>query len=103
MAAELAQVEAIAANPEPPTFANTIEALERTGDAKNRVDTLMGIWSGTLSTPEVRAVDKEIAPKDAAHGDAILQNAALFKRIEAVYDTRTTSGLTPEQQRLTWV
>ncbi|MDO8910799.1 MAG: M3 family metallopeptidase [Phenylobacterium sp.] len=103
MAAELAQVEAIAANPEPPTFANTIEALERTGDAKNRVDTLMGIWSGTLSTPEMRAVDKEIAPKDAAHGDAILQNAALFKRIEAVYDTRTTSGLTPEQQRLTWV
>ncbi|WP_310539559.1 M3 family metallopeptidase [Phenylobacterium sp.] len=103
MAAELAQVEAIAANPEPPTFANTIEALERTGDAKNRVDTLMGIWSGTLSTPEMRAVDKEMAPKDAAHADAILQNAALFKRIEAVYDTRKTSDLTPEQQRLTWV
>ncbi|MBP9756094.1 MAG: M3 family peptidase, partial [Phenylobacterium sp.] len=103
MAAELAEVEAIAANPEPPTFANTIEALERTGDAKDRIDTLSGIWSGTLSTPEMRAVEKEMAPKDAAHDDAILQNTALFKRIETVYEARTTSGLTPEQQRLTWV
>lgn len=103
MAAELAEVAAIAANPEPASFANTIEALERTGDAKSRVDTLTGIWSGTLSTPEMRAVEKELAPKDAAHGDAILQNAALFKRIEAVYEARTTSGLTPEQQRLSWV
>ena len=103
MAAELAEVEAIAANPAPATFANTIEALERTGDAKGRIDTLTGIWSGTLSTPEMRAVDKELAPKDAAHGDAILQNTALFKRIEAVYEARATSGLTPEQQRLTWV
>ena len=103
MAAELTEVEAIAANPEPPTFANTIEALERTGDAKSRVDTLTGIWSGTLSTPEMRAVDKLMAPKDAAHDDAILQNGPLFKRIEAVYEARTTSGLTAEQQRLTWV
>jgi peptidyl-dipeptidase Dcp len=103
MAAELAEVEAIAANPEPPTFANTIEALERTGDAKDRIDTLSGIWSGTLSTPEMRAVEKEMAPRDAAHDDAILQNTALFKRIETVYKARATSGLTPEQQRLTWV
>ncbi|CAN5828846.1 M3 family metallopeptidase [soil metagenome] len=103
MASELSEIDAIAANPAPPTFANTIEALERTGDAKNRVDTLYGIWSGTLSTPEMRAVEKVMAPKDAAHGDKILQNGPLFKRIEAVYEARETSGLTPEQQRLTWL
>ncbi|WP_421933472.1 M3 family metallopeptidase [Phenylobacterium sp.] len=103
MAQELAEIDAIAANPAPPTFENTIAALERTGDAKNRVDTLYGIWSGTLSTPEMRAVEKVMAPKDAAHGDKILQNAPLFKRIEAVYEARATSGLTPEQQRLSWL
>ena len=103
MAQELAEIDAIAANPAPPTFENTIAALERTGDVKNRVDTLYGIWSGTLSTPEMRAVEKVMAPKDAAHGDKILQNAPLFKRIEAVYEARSTSGLTPEQQRLSWL
>ena len=103
MAAEQAEIDAIAANPEPPTFANTIEALERAGDAKTRVDTLRGIWSGALSTPEMRAVDKALAPKLAAHDDAIMQNAALFARIEAVYEARETAGLTPEQQRLAWL
>ena len=85
----------------PPDFDNTIGALERSGMLSNRVQTYYAIWSGTLSTPEVRAVDTEMAPKLAAHNDATLQNAPLFARIEAVYNAR--SGLTPEQQRLTWV
>ena len=103
MALELAETQAIADDKAPPSFDNTIAALERTGRASNRVGILYGIWSGTLSSPEMRAVEKEMAPKMAAHGDAVLQNAPLFARIEAVYKARETSGLTPEQQRLSWL
>jgi peptidyl-dipeptidase Dcp len=102
MAEELREVEAIANNPAPPTFDNTIAAMERSGRALERTATIFSIHTDTLSTPEVQAVETAVAPKMAAHGDAITQNSALFARIEAVYNTRTTSGLTPEQQRLTW-
>jgi len=102
MALEIKEIEAIANNPEPATFENTIAALERSGDALDRVSTLYGVWGGTLSTPEVREIEKAMAPKLAAHGDRILQNAKLFARIEAVYEGREAAGLTPEQQRLTW-
>lgn len=102
MAQELQEIEAIATRREPATFENTIVALERAGAARDRVETAYGVWGGTLSTPEVRAVEAEMAPKLAAHGDRILQNAPLFARIEQVYETRESAGLTPEQQRLTW-
>src|SRR5690606_22787460 len=61
-----------------------------------------GVWSGNLSTPEFQAVETKMEPQLAAHADAILQNAALFRRIEAVYEARERSGLTPEQKRLAW-
>ena len=102
MAEELREVEAIANNPAAPTFDNTIAAMERSGHALERTATIFSIHTDTLSTPEVQAVEMAVAPKMAAHGDAITQNSALFARIEAVYNTRSTSGLTPEQQRLTW-
>ncbi|MCR5878206.1 M3 family metallopeptidase [Phenylobacterium sp. J367] len=101
MAQELAEVDAIANNPAAPTFENTIAALEATGRAGDRVSTYYGIWSDTLSTPEVRAVEKEMEPKLAAHADRILQNARLFQRIDAVYQHREHTGLTPEQKRVT--
>ncbi|WP_304165819.1 M3 family metallopeptidase [Phenylobacterium aquaticum] len=101
MAQERTEIDAIVANKAPPTFANTLVPLEQSGAMSDRVGTIYGIWSGTLSTPEVRAVDKEMAPKLSAHSDAILQNAALFARISAVYDAR--ASLTPEQQRLSWL
>ena len=101
MAEELREIDAIATNPAPPTFENTIGALELTGESGDRASTLYGVWSGTLSTPEVRAADRVLQPRFAAHGDRILQNAALFRRIDAVYRARETSGLTPEQKRLT--
>ncbi len=103
MAANRAEIAAIAANPAPASFENTIVALERSGAALDRVGTYMGIWSGTLSTPAMQAVERDMAPKESAHSDAIIQNAALFARIQAVYDARETAGLTPEQQRLTWL
>ncbi len=103
MAANRAEITAIAANPAPASFENTIVALERSGATLDRVGTYMGIWSGTLSTPAMQAVERDMAPKESAHSDAIIQNAALFARIQAVYDARETAGLTPEQQRLTWL
>ncbi len=100
-ASELAEVDAIANNPAPPTFENTIGALEKTGSALDRASTIYGVWSGTLSTPEVRAADRILLPRLAAHSDKILQNAALFRRVDAIYQRRQALRLTPEQKRLT--
>lgn len=92
----------IANNPEPPTFANTIEALESADNERNNVLTIYHIWSGGKKTPEFKEIEKEMSPKLAAHGTRLVQNAKLFKRIEDVYNSKEKSKLTPEQQRLTW-
>ena len=100
MAAHLAEIDAIAADPTAPTFANTLAAMERSGRMLDRVGTVYGVWGSNYSTPEFQAVEARVDPLFAAHADAVTQNAALFARIEAVYQSRETSGLTPEQQRL---
>jgi peptidyl-dipeptidase Dcp len=103
MAEQLQEVDAIANDPAPATFANTIAALERSGRRLDRVATVYGIFSGTMSTPEFQAVETEMAPRLAAFGDQITQNEKLFRRIAAVYDARETSSLTAEQKRLAWL
>ena len=103
MAAHLREIEAIVADPRPATFDNTIAALERAGDDLQRVGAIYGVWGSNLSTAEFRALETRMEPLLAAHDDAVLQNGALFKRIEAVYAARDTAGLTPEQQRLAWL
>jgi peptidyl-dipeptidase Dcp len=103
MAAELADVERIASNPAAPTFDNTIAALERSGRTFGRVGRVFGVYTSTLNDKDVQAVETETAPLLAAHSDQITQNATLFARIAAVYAARDRSGLTAEQQRLTWV
>ncbi|HEV2148539.1 MAG TPA: M3 family metallopeptidase [Longimicrobiaceae bacterium] len=103
MAENLAEVERIAANPAAPTFENTIAELERAGRTLNRVSTVYGIWGSNLSTPAFQAVQREMAPKLAAFSDRITQNEALFRRIQAVYESPEKARLTPEQQRLAWV
>lgn len=103
MQENLDEVERIASNPEAPTFENTIAAQERTGRAMNRVAAVYGVWGGAMSTPEFQAVEREMAPRLAEFSDRILQNTALFKRIEAVYHSPEKAKLTPEQQRLTWL
>jgi peptidyl-dipeptidase Dcp len=102
MAQELAEVERIANNPQPATFENTLAALERTGRTLSRVSTVYGIWSSNMNTPEFQAVEREMAPRLAAFSDQITQNEALFRRIEAVYNSPQKSSWTPEQQRLAW-
>ncbi len=103
MAQQLAEIDRIANDPATPTFENTIAAMERTGRTLDRVITVYGVYSSTLNDEAVQAVEREMAPKLAAFSDQITQNPQLFERIAKVYETRETSGLTPEQQRLTWV
>jgi peptidyl-dipeptidase Dcp len=103
MAENLAEIDKIAKETAAPSFENTIAALERTGAKLDRVTTVYGVWSSTMNTPDFQAVQREMAPKLAAFGDKITQNEALFKRIEAVYNSPDKKKWTPEQQRLTWV
>ena len=103
MAEQLAETQRIANDPAPPDFENTIVALERTGEGLDRVRTLYGVWGATMSSPEFQAVEREMAPRLAAFNDQITQNEALFKRIEAVYNSPSKAKLNSEQQRLAWL
>ncbi len=103
MAEQLAEVDKIAADPAPATFENTLAALERSGRALDRVATIFGVYSSTMSTPDFQKVEEEMAPKLAAFADQITQNEKLFKRIAAVDAARDAAGLTPEQKRLAWL
>jgi len=103
MVKNLAEVEAIANNPEPPTFANTIIALEKTGDDIGRVFTYWGIMSSNMSTPEFRAVQAEMAPVLSEFFSKISQNEKLFARVKAVYEGDEMDKLRPDQQRLVWL
>jgi len=98
-----AKVATIAANPAAPTFENTIAALEDCSRPLDRVLSYFYIWTSTLNDAAMQAVEAEMAPKLAASADEVIQNAALFARVKAVYEARERSGLTAEQQRLTWV
>ena len=102
MAENLAEIDRIARNPEAPTFENTLAAMERAGHTLDRVSTVYSVWSSTLNTPEFQGVEREMAPRLAAFADQITQNEALFRRIEAVYNSPEKARWTPEQQRLAW-
>jgi peptidyl-dipeptidase Dcp len=101
MSVQLAEVERIASQGEPASFANTIEALERAGRALDRVLPVYEVWCLNLSTRGVREMERRVAPALAAFADRITQNERLFQRIATVYEER--SSLTPEQQRLCWL
>ena len=103
MAERLTEVQKIANDTAPPTFENTIVALERSGRALDRVSTLYGVWGSTMASPEYQVVQREMAPRLAAAEDEITQNEALFKRIETVYNSPEKAKLKPEQQRLAWL
>jgi len=103
MAENLAEIDGIASDPAPPTFGNTIAAMERAGGTLDRVRTVYGVWSSTMNSPEFQAIERTMAPRLAAFSDRITQNEALFRRIDAVYEARERAGLTPEQQRLAWL
>jgi peptidyl-dipeptidase Dcp len=98
----LDEIDAITADPAPPTFDNTIRALERSGAAEHRIAIIYSVWKSNLKTPDVGALEAQLDPEIAAFEDKISQNPKLFARVDAVYQSRAQAGLTPEQQRLTW-
>ena len=100
MAEQLAEVEALAGSAEAPTFENTIVALERSGRLLDRVARTFFSLASADTNDEINAIRAEIAPKLAAHGDAILLNADLFRRVEAVHEARNDGDLSPEEVRL---
>ncbi|TDI12060.1 MAG: M3 family peptidase [Acidobacteria bacterium] len=103
MARNLAEIDEIASNAEPPTFDNTIVAMERVGRDLNRVFAYWEVWSSNLSTPEFREIQSEMAPKLSEFQSKITQNKALFMRIKAVHESDEKDSLRPDQQRLVWL
>ncbi len=100
MALHLAEIEAIADNPQPADFDNTVVALELSGKVLRKVQALFWNRAGTDSTPAIQALEREIGPKLAKHQSAIFMNGALFARIEALHEARKEAGLSSEQIRV---
>ena len=100
MAEQKKEVEAITSNAEPPTFANTVEALEISGALLNKVAGVFNNMTSSNTNEELQKIDKELAPKLAQHGDDIAMNAALFARVKAVYDEKGRLTLATEEARL---
>ncbi|MFT3869521.1 MAG: M3 family metallopeptidase [Nibricoccus sp.] len=96
MADHLREVEVIANQSEAPTFDNTIAALERSGQLFASVSRIFDGINSTDTNPEMEAIEQEMAPKLAAHADAILLNLRIFSRIAALYARRTELKLDPE-------
>jgi peptidyl-dipeptidase Dcp len=103
MAENLREIEAIAGNSEAANFENTIVALERSGQSYARVKSVYQIWSSSMNTGEFQAVERELEPKLAAFADEIVQNTALFARIDGVYQSGQMDSLDAVQRRLVWL
>jgi peptidyl-dipeptidase Dcp len=99
------EIQAIASNEDAPTFANTIEAMDRSGALLTKVSSVFGAMNGTMTNDEMQAIAKRIAPLRSKHRDGINLNAELFARVDAVYQQRADLGLDVEQAKLleeTW-
>jgi peptidyl-dipeptidase Dcp len=100
MRQQLREVDAIAGETSPPTFENTVEALERTGVLLTRV---LKVFNGVVNAntnDTLQQIQTDEAPRLAAHADAIYLNDRLFRRLKSVYDRREALNLTPEQKVL---
>uniref|UniRef100_UPI003F9A1336 M3 family metallopeptidase n=1 Tax=Rhodoblastus sp. TaxID=1962975 RepID=UPI003F9A1336 len=95
-----AEIAAIADNPAPPTFENTIDALELAGQTLTRVGGVFWNLAGTDSTADLRAIERDISPILARHFATISLNWGLFARVAAVYESRQLLTLSDEQARL---
>jgi peptidyl-dipeptidase Dcp len=100
LAAHAAEVAAIAADPEPPSFANTIAALELSGRMLERVDNVFHLLAGAHTDDALLEVERQVAPQTARHWNQIHTNAALYRRIDAVIRAAEHSALDAEQQRV---
>jgi peptidyl-dipeptidase Dcp len=96
MREQAAEIAKIASNKAAPTFDNTIVAMERSGQLLGRVRAVFYTLTGSYTNDTLQALDKDLAPKFAAHSDAIRLNPALFARIKTLHDKRATLGLDAE-------
>jgi peptidyl-dipeptidase Dcp len=100
MREQLQEVAAIADNAKPPTFENTIVALDRSGQALQRVSFIFDELNSNNTNDEMQKIDTEMAPKRSAHHDAIYLDRALWRRVDAVYQKRAGLKLDPESLQL---
>ena len=95
-----AEIDAIVANPDEPDFANTIEALEFSGETLNNVSSIFYNLLEADATPELQAIAEEISPMMTEYSMYVSLNEGLFERIRSVWDRRDSLGLEPDQLRL---
>jgi peptidyl-dipeptidase Dcp len=100
MAEQRKEMQAIADNPAPPTFENTIVAMEKSGQLLRRAQAAFSAVSAANTNPEMQKVRSIEAPKLAAHRDAIYLDAKLFQRVTAIYNQRASLKLDAESLRL---
>lgn len=96
----IAEIDQIAANPAAPTFANTIEALERAGHELDQAASVFYNLTGANTSDALQAIEREMAPRMSEHWTRITTNEALFDRIDRLFAAKDTLGLTPEQRRV---
>ncbi len=94
------EIDAIAQNPAPPTFANTVEALERSGRSLDKVASVFYNLAGAAANDELEAIEREMAPILSRHRSETYFNAALFARIDALKADEQRLGLNGEQARV---
>jgi peptidyl-dipeptidase Dcp len=100
MKQQLAEMGKIADNGDAPTFENTLVEMEKSGQLLARAGSVFNLLSGANTNPDLQKLQETIAPKMAAHQDAIYLNPKLFKRIEAIYANRPNLKLDAESMRL---
>jgi peptidyl-dipeptidase Dcp len=100
LTAHLAEIDAIAENAEPPTFENTIEAMEGAGETLGNVLSVFYSIAGADSTPKRQELQRDFSPKLSAHSSEINSNTALFARVETLWNARDTLDLNDEQARV---
>ena len=98
IAQQQAEIEAIIANTEEPTFANVVEAYEKSGAILDRVTGVLFNLSETDATPSLQAIVEKVLPQLSVHSDNIFMNPAFFKKVEVLYNDMENLGLNQEQK-----
>ncbi len=94
------EIQQIADNTDAPTFKNTVEAMEKTGQLLTRVNNVFNCVAGANTNDALQALQESIAPELSANQDAIYLNAKLFRRVKTIYNNRTKLNLDAESKRL---
>ncbi|SNT18494.1 M3 family metallopeptidase [Tropicimonas sediminicola] len=103
LTAARAEIDAIADCPEPPSFGNTIEALELAGKELSDVLSVFYTLASVDSNPAREALQRDFSPRLAEYSTDVSLNKALFARVDALWQQRDTLDLTPEQQRVLYL